>query len=605
MKSRGAYTMPDRSTSTLAYRRALFAVLVVGTICGILGLACVAVPPRTYGAVAFLLLFAITLPWTVIGFWNAAIGLVIMRSARDPVAAVNPMAASVRGDEPITASTAILMCVRNENPRKVVRNLQPLARDLAAKGLSPLFHIYLLSDSDDPELIAGEEACFAAFATKRRNSVPVTYRRRLANVGFKAGNIHDFCERWGEGHDFAITMDADSFIPAQTAVRLVRLMQANPSLGILQTLAIGLPSASAFARVFQFGMRLGMHAYTLGSAWWQGDCGPYWGHNAILRLQPFLAHCELPKLPAGGPLGDPILSHDQVEAALMRRAGYEVRVLPEEATSWEENPPTLIEYIRRDLRWCHGNMQYWRLLTLPGLKPVSRFQLAFAILMYLGSPAWMAMMALGVVAIASGTTPSVPVTSGAGAALFWIMVVMIFAPKLASSLDVLARPSVRRAYGGSLCFLFNVAVELLFSFLLSPVVAFSQAIFLFRLLALRRGGAWASQLRESHAVRWREAGARFWPHALAGLAILGLVATRTPGGIVYGLLIAGGLTLSIPFAVATSSPLVGDGFRRLGIGRIPEESDPPPALVELDLPALATAAQDLPATFEDVSLGAD
>ena len=597
--------MPDRSTSPLAYRRALFAALVVGTICGILGLASVAVPTRSLGAVAFLALFAITLPWTVIGFWNAAIGLLLMRSAPDPVAAVNPMAASVRGDEPITASTAILMCVRNENPRQVVRNLQPLARDLIAKGFAPLFHIYLLSDSDDLELIAEEEACFAAFAANRSGSAPVTYRRRLANAGFKAGNIRDFCERWGERHDFAITMDADSFIPAQAALRLVRLMQANPSLGILQTLAIGLPSSSAFARVFQFGMRLGMHAYTLGSAWWQGDCGPYWGHNAILRLKPFIANCELPKLPAGGPLGDPVLSHDQVEAALMRRAGYEVRVLAEEATSWEENPPTLIEYIRRDLRWCHGNMQYGRLLALPGLKPVSRFQLAFAILMYLGSPAWMAMMALGVIAIASGGAPSVPVRSGAGAALFWIMVVMIFAPKIASSLDVLARPSARRGFGGALRFLLNVAAEALFSFLLSPVVAFSQTIFLFRLLVLRRGGAWAGQTRGSHAVPWRLAFERFWPHTLAGLAILCLVAMRTPDGIVYGLLIAGGLSLSIPFAVATASPSVGAWFQRLGIGRIPEEVDPPPALLELDLPALPTATQNLPATFEDASLGVD
>ena len=200
--------MPDRSTSPLAYRRALFAALVVGTICGILGLASVAVPTRSLGAVAFLALFAITLPWTVIGFWNAAIGLLLMRSAPDPVAAVNPMAASVRGDEPITASTAILMCVRNENPRQVVRNLQPLARDLIAKGFAPLFHIYLLSDSDDLELIAEEEACFAAFAANRSGSAPVTYRRRLANAGFKAGNIRDFCERWGERHDAGLGMVA-------------------------------------------------------------------------------------------------------------------------------------------------------------------------------------------------------------------------------------------------------------------------------------------------------------------------------------------------------------------------------------------------------------
>jgi membrane glycosyltransferase len=580
--------MPDRSTSPLACRRALFALLVVAAIGAILGLASVAVPPRSVGAVGFLLLFAVTLPWTVIGFWNAAIGLIIMRCARDPVAAVNPLVTGVRGDEPIVASTAILMCVRNEKPHPVVRNLRPLVKELADAGLAALFHVYLLSDSDDSNVVAEEEACFGAFAANSRDAVPMTYRRRLANVGFKAGNIHDFCERWGGRHEFAITMDADSFLPAHTVLRLVRILQANPTLGILQTLAIGLPSASAFARLFQFGMRLGMHAHTVGAAWWQGDCGPYWGHNAILRLKPFIAHCQLPKLPERGPLGDPLLSHDQVEAALMRRAGYEVRVLPEEATSWEENPPTLIEFIRRDLRWCHGNMQYWRLLKLPGLKPVSRFQLAFAILMYLGSPAWMAMMALGAVAIASGATVTGPRT-GASAALFWIMVIMIFAPKIASSLDVLATPSARRAYGGSVRFLMNIAAEALFSFLSSPVVAFSQTMFLIRLFLLRRGGAWTSQTREIQAVPWRVASERFWPHTLAGLAILAIVATHAPGGIFYRLMIAGGLALSIPFAVASSWPWLGAAFARLGIGRIPEETDPPATLVELDLPALEAA----------------
>ncbi len=253
------------------------------------------------------------------------------------------------------------------------------------------------------------------------------------------------------GHDFALILDADSFMPAETVLRLVRIAQANPSLGILQTLVVGMPSVSVFARVFQFGMRLGMRSYTLGSAWWQGDCGPYWGHNAIVRLAPFIAHCRLPLLPGTGPLSGDVLSHDQVEAALMRRAGYEVRVLPVDGVSWEENPPTLMEFSRRDLRWCHGNMQYWQLLTLPGLKPVSRFQLAFAIWMYLGSPAWMAMTAIGTVLLALSETSAaqyVPVKAGAGTALFAIMMLMTFAPKIATVIDVLLEdvqsPFVRR-----------------------------------------------------------------------------------------------------------------------------------------------------------------
>ena len=161
-------------------------------------------------------------------------------------------------------------------------------------------------------------------------------------------------------------LDADSVMPAAAMLRLVRMMQADPKLGILQALVVGMPSASAFARIFQFGMRLGMRSYTIGSAWWQGDCGPYWGHNAILRHRAVhrrIASCRV--LPGGAPRA---LSHDQVEAVLMRRAGYEVRVLPDEDLGWEENPPTLLEFIRRDLRWCQGNMQYWPFLLMPGLE---------------------------------------------------------------------------------------------------------------------------------------------------------------------------------------------------------------------------------------------
>ncbi|MGA2045107.1 MAG: glucans biosynthesis glucosyltransferase MdoH [Roseiarcus sp.] len=581
---------PVNATASLTRRRASFAALAGATAAGLLWLALVAIPPRSAAALLFIALFAATLPWSVVGFWNAAIGFLLMTGARDPVAAVNPKAARIRGDEAVTSATAILVCVRNETPDQVTRNLTPLLDGLVAADVAHLFRVYLLSDTSDPEIVATEQACFAAFIAKWRDTVAILHRRRALNTGFKAGNIGDFCDRWGADHEFAVTLDADSFMPAETILRLVRIMQANPTLGILQTLVVGLPSVSAFARLFQFGMRLGMRSHTLGSAWWQGDCGPYWGHNAILRLEPFAAHCRLPVLAGGGPLGGHVLSHDQVEAALMRRAGYEVRVLPVEGISWEENPPTLIEYIRRDLRWCQGNMQYWRLLGLPGLKPVSRFQLLFAILMYLGSPAWMAMVAIGAVAFADAAAQARP---GAGSALFAIVLLMIFAPKLASSLDVLMRRSARRSYGGAAQFILNVAGETLFSFLLSPVMALTHTLFLFRLFVLRRGGAWNRPMRESHAVPWRLAWASLWPHSLAGVAVIGLAAGAAAGDIGYALLAAGGLALAAPFAVATASPAVGDVLARFGVGRIPEETEPPTVLLSLRLAAIEAGAPEV------------
>jgi len=580
-------------TTVLARRRALFAVLIAGTMAAVLWLAAVAVPPHSAGAISFLVLFIVTLPWSVVGFWNAVIGFLIMRFCRDPAAAVNPLAASIRGDEPITASTAILMCIRNESPDQVTRNLQPLLDGLVQARVAHLFHVYLLSDSSDPGIIAAEKSRFDSFIAKWQGTIPVTYRRRPVNTAFKSGNIRDFCDRWGNNHEFAITLDADSFMPTHAVLQLIRIAQANSTLGILQTLIIGMPSVSVFARVFQFGMRLGMRSYTLGATWWQGDCGPYWGHNAIIRLAPFIAHCRMPVLPGSGPLSGHILSHDQVEAALMRRAGYEVRVLPVEGLSWEENPPTLMEFSRRDLRWCQGNMQYWQLLSMPGLKPVSRFQLLFAIQMYLGSPAWMAMTAIGIVVLAFSEAQGaqyVPVKAGIGTLLFAIMMLMTFASKIATIIDVLLTRSARRSYSGTLAFALNIAVETLFMILLTPVIALTHTIFLTRLFVFRRGGAWNSQMRQSHAVPWRLALKRLWPQTIAGLVILGVVALKAPNDMGWALLGTTGLILAIPFAVVTASPLIGSLFARIGIGRIPEENEPPAALLPLHLPAIEVNA---------------
>ena len=199
---------------------------------------------------------------------------------------------------------------------------------------------------------------FAALKLRHPRAGFLHYRRRPANTGFKAGNLREFAERTDGDYDHMIVLDADSLMSAAAMLRLVRVMQANPRLGILQTLVTGQPAESAFARIFQFGMRHSMRTHTIGIAWWQGPSGPYWGHNAIIRLQPFIAHCRLPVLPGRPPLGGPVLSHDQVEAALMRAAGYEVRVIADEFESWEENPPSLPDFIKRDLRWCQGNMQY-------------------------------------------------------------------------------------------------------------------------------------------------------------------------------------------------------------------------------------------------------
>jgi membrane glycosyltransferase len=581
----------DAAGNDIFGRRMLFVVLFAATMAGSLALAALALTPGGIGLVdlTLLALFAATLPWMVAGFWNAVIGFLIMRFSVDPVAAVMPVAARIRGDEPLTASTAILLCIRNELPERMIRNLEPMLAGLDAAGRGERFHLYVLSDTSDAEIAGHEEACFAALTLRWRDRVAITYRRRAVNTGYKAGNIREFCERWGSQHDFAVTLDADSVMTADAVLRLVRIMQADPRLGILQGLIVGLPSTSAFARVFQFGMRLGMRSYTIGSAWWQGDCGPYWGHNAALRLEPFMAHCALPILSRDGTEDRHILSHDQIEAVLMRAAGYDVRVLPQEDLGWEENPPTLIEFIRRDLRWCQGNMQYWRFLSLPGLKPVSRYQLMLAILMFIGSPAWIGLLVLGTLAVAFSDTPASFIRADAGMALFVCVLVMWFSPKIASAVDILLRPELRRAFGGTGLFILNYIIETVYSILLCPILWFGHTIFLTGLLFGREIG-WIGQTRDDHAVPFALALRNLWPHTLLGCTALGLLAMTQPAAIPYMLFLAGGPALAIPFAMMTASPRLGSLAARLGIGRLPEETTRPAVLLDLALPAIELAA---------------
>jgi membrane glycosyltransferase len=587
--------MLDPSTATVAadsgvpvaVRRVLFAALVAAVTGGALALAKVALSPGGLDAVDLVLLalYAIALPWLLIGVSVSIVGFCVMRFARNPLAATFPAAARIHGDEPIVAKTALLICIRNEAPERVTRNLAPLLSGLDAAGAGAHFHAYILSDTGDAALAAVEEARLAAFADQWRGRIAVTYRRREHNTAFKAGNIADFCRQWGADHDFALTLDADSFMTSEAVLRLVRIMQSDQRLGIVQSLVVGLPSTSAFARLFQFGMRLGMRSYTIGSAWWQADCGPYWGHNALLRLAPFMAHCDLQSVADGG---QQILSHDQIEAVLMRRAGYEVRVLPFEDQSFEENPATLLEFIRRDLRWCQGNMQYWRLLFMPGIRPVSRYQLAFAILMFLGSPAWMALLVIGT--LKAATTPNLAdfIRPDAGLALFWVTLFMWASPKLATFIDVLLRPKERWSFGGAARFVMSFVCETTYSSLLTPLMWCGHTLFLAR-LPFRRTVGWASQMRDDHAVPLGLACRALWSYTLLGVGAIAVLAVTHPAAIVYALPLAAGPALSIPLAVITARPAVGAAMARIGIGRLPEETAAPLPVAALALPAIAAA----------------
>jgi len=595
LSERQATVQTGRWSSEVHRRRLVFGLLVGMTGLSMTGLMVLTLSRGGYDLPDFLLTvaFMLTLPWTVVGFWNALIGLLIMRLSQDPARIVYPSAASLDDDKPVSGSTAVLMCVRNEDAHEVARKLDVLVDSLVSTGAAAKFHVYILSDSTQNENVRVEQTVFRRLQNRWWGILPVTYRRRNDNVGFKAGNIREFCSRWGRRHDYALVLDADSLMAAESVLRLVRTMDRNPRLGILQSLVVGMPTLSPFARVFQFGMRLGMRSYTLGSAWWQADCGPYWGHNALIRLEPFTEHCQLPALPGRPPLGGTILSHDQVEAALMRRAGYEVRVLPEEGGSWEENPPTLLEHLRRDLRWCHGNMQYWKLLGMPGLKAVSRLQLLLAILMYVGSPAWVAFMTIGALRAGLAEHPGQLLHADTAWMLFACIMTMVFAPKLATLADIVATPRSSRAFGGRVSLLIGAFGEIILSAILAPVIALAHTRFLLG-LPFGRASAWPAQRRGTHEVSPADAAMRLWPQTVFGASMVTWLALASPAALVGFLPFLLGSVLAVPIAVVTSWTGLGKVLStRLGLWRIPDEIAPANELESLRLPALGRAKKTL------------
>lgn len=571
-----------QTLASLRARRIAFGTCVLATVAG-LGVAFAGVlSAHGWTIPEFVMLgcFLVSAPWIVIGFWNAVIGFALLRFCDDPVARVAPCVSKARADDPIEARVAVVMCVRHEDPVRVVRRLDAVFRSLGATGYGDRFDFHVLSDSAKPHLAAEEEATIAEWRRSLIDPERVTYRRRTSNEGFKAGNIRDFLMTPGDAYDFMITLDADSVMSGEAILRLVRVMQANPKLGILQSLVVGLPARTVFARAFQFGMRASMRSYSMGAAWWAGDCGPYWGHNAAIRVKAFREHAELPIVPGGPPLGGAVLSHDLYEAVLMRKGGYEVRVLPEEGGSWEDNPASLPEFLRRNLRWCQGNMQYLRLIGARGLPFVGRVNLLIAILMYAGAPAWMGFMVAGA---AQAWGPPVVLGGGVDDAFPWdlstgllgVMMVVLFAPKIMGYLDVVLRQAESRRYGGRGVFAAGVGTEVAFGMLFAPIVSFSVTAFLLGLFVLRKPPSWEAQERDGRRVRWREAARMLWPATLFGLALSVSLALSAPEVLPWAAPVLIAFLFAAPFAVFTSIDAPDADAPYFRLVSIPEEHDAP------------------------------
>ena len=580
----GTSNFPDQiediTQPYMTARRFFFFVLVTVTVLFLAEKFVNVVSVDGFGFLDFIMtsLFVICLPWTVVGFWNGIIGFCVMQMSVDAVKAVTPFSINIL-NQPIITSTAILFCIRDEDVKVVFNNIIKMTTGLAKTNYARQFHIYILSDTTDALIAEEEDESFNALKKQFLNRINITYRLRESNLGFKAGNIRDFCDRWGMNHDFMIVLDADSFMSSQAILNLVQIAQDNPRLGIVQHLTVGLPSSSAFTRIFQFGMRLGMQSYTVGSAWWQGDCGPYWGHNAIIRIVPFIEHCKLPQISGTGALSGDILSHDQIEAVMMRRAGYECRIWPVEDGSFEENPPSVLEFLRRDLRWCQGNMQYLKLLGMKGIKPISMYQLCFAIGMFIGAPATLIFWIIAALRLLSSGSEDLFFVPEEAKSLAVIYLVMGFIPKIATLIHVLLNAKLRTSFGGGLIIIAGSVLETVFSFLLVPVAAASEAIFIFRLMFGKAVG-WGAHNRVEHQLSFEDASSKLLPHTLLGVGFVTIFGLASHAAFWWTLPMNLGLIVSIPFAIFTTNFKFGRFLKRNALCCSPEELNPPSYMIE-------------------------
>ncbi len=543
-------------------RRLLVAMIMLGVAGLLLALLWQVLAPGGWTAAKLAMLVGLlgTAPWTGLCLANGLIGFLLLVAARPPPPAAAPPAPPP-DPPPDLPPLAIATTVRNEALAPVLTRLLGLLDALAR--LCPGWQVtaWVLSDTTDPAAVAEETRALAALGAADR--ARLRYRRRADNAGFKAGNIMEFLDHHAAGCDLMLVLDADSAMTAAAVRRLAGVLQAAPRLGIVQHLTVGTPAAAAFPRLFQFGMRAGMRSWAVGQDWWQGDAGPYWGHNAMVRIAPFRAHARLPLLPGGRH----ILSHDQVEAALLRGAGWGVRVLAEEDGSFEAFPPALPEHFGRELRWLAGNLQYGHLLRLEGLRPMGRWQFLQAILLFAGAPFCVLFLLGAAAAAATDHVSAFP--AGAALALTLAWSGALYAPKLLGYLEVLVSRPKRAGYGGAARFLAGVLAETVFTLTYDAIGPLSKTIAIARLALGARPG-WAVQNRAERGVGWAEAARLGWPHTLLGIAVFAAFGWRGRArgavGIAVRRRVAGGGAVRGAHRRSAGRALAGPARDRRGAG---------------------------------------
>ena len=558
-----------------------------------------------------LVLFFGLFTWIAGAFWTAIAGFIIRLKGGDP----GVMQAHDADGLVIHSRIALVMPVYNEDPRRTTAGLDAIWTSLAAQSESAAFDLFILSDTRKSDIAAAEEAAWRSLVAKHGGQGRIFYRRRAQNTSRKSGNIADFVRNWGAAYTHMIVLDADSVMSGKALVTLARLMDAHPDVGIIQTAPLPVGRETLFARMVQFGARLNGPMLSSGLAFWQLGEANYWGHNAIIRLQAFAGHCDLPRLPGKPPLGGEILSHDFVEAAFMRRAGYKVWLVPDLMGSWEEVPSNIIDFAARDRRWAQGNLQHSRVLIMPQLHWLNRLHMITGILSYSTSPMWFAVLVLssiitcqeaiqGYQYFESGTHTLFPVwpeyRDGEIAALLLATIVVLLLPKVLGATLALMHGARRRAFGGGPRLLISLLLEQLFSMLLAPPMMVFHTTFVLTTLA-GKPVTWNAQDRGDRGVTFGDAFARHRWQILLGIIWGAVILAFAPRFIWWMMPVLAGLLLSAFLTMVSSRADVGLALRRMGLLLTPEETSPPPELALLQR-ALARQSEEALPLGSDLAL---
>jgi len=566
-----APTTVARPRDSRRIRRAavLLGALAFGALVGALVLSALGLKGLTGLEAVTVALSVLLSVWVGFGFTSALAGFAVVLARWRTQASTAAVAANGR--------TAILLPAYNEDPGLIFSGVQAMWEDLVRAEASDRYDIFVLSDTREAAIARAEGVAFLRLRARLNGGRQIHYRRRAENVDRKAGNIGEWVERFGAAYDFMLVLDADSLMTAETILALTAQIEGDPKAGLVQSVPTIVNARTPFARLQQFASRLYGPVFAAGQQWWSGEEGNYWGHNAIIRVAAFAESAGLPHLEGRRPWGGHIMSHDFIEAALLRRRGWTVRTAADLGGSYEESPPTLLDTAVRDRRWCQGNLQHARLLKTAGLHWVSRLHLLLGISAYLVSPLWLILLLCGAVVwsrehFARGSTEATHV-----AWAFGLTMALLAIPKLLALTLALSSPERRKGFGGAGRLIAGVTLETLGSVLITPVTMVMQAVSVFDVLVGRDSG-WKPQRREGAELSSREAWRAHRWHVALGLA--GAVgAWLTDRSL---LVWAGPVFLSLALSAALSFHTA----RQRGVGapavprllRIPEDAAPPHVL---------------------------